>query len=231
VLVAVSLVLGGVTSPGALVALGLCAFTATSIAGEFTRGCRVHRAREGLGWGAALGRTLLRNRRRYGGYVVHLGIVLLVLGIAGSAFRTERRADLDPGEALRVGGYTLTYEGLRRDETSEKQINAARISVLRGDSSLGTLWPQRNFHLAQRQPQSEIAIRTTPIEDLYVVVTSFDADGSAAVRAFVNPLTWWIWVGAAVMALGMGVLVSEPHPLPVAGPSPTTVREPAVAAR
>jgi cytochrome c-type biogenesis protein CcmF len=226
---AIALALVGVRSPGALLAFGLCAFTAASIVAEFGRGSRVHRRREGLSWSLSLGRTLLRNRRRYGGYVVHLGVVLLVIGICGSAFRTERRAELEPGESLRVGAYSLTYRGLSQEETAEKQINAAELSVAHAGRPLGTMWPQRNFHFAQSQPQSEIAIRTTPIEDLYVVVTSFGGDGAAAVRAFVNPLTWWVWAGATVMALGMSVIASEAHPAPVASPRPRTLREPAVA--
>jgi cytochrome c-type biogenesis protein CcmF len=221
----------GVSSPGALVAFGLCLFTAASIVGEFVRGSRVHRAREGLPWGAALGRTVMRNRRRYGGYIVHLGVVLLVIGIAGSAFRAERQAELEPGESLRVGNYRLTYEELHREETPEKEINAARVTVRKGGRSIGTMWPQRNFHLAQRQPQSEVAIRTTPIEDLYVVVTSFGAGGSAALRAFVNPLTWWIWAGAALMAAGMSVIMSGPVPVPTARPSARPRAEPAVVVR
>jgi cytochrome c-type biogenesis protein CcmF len=76
-----------------------------------------------------------------------------------------------------------------------------------------------------------VAIRTNPIEDLYAVVTSFDRDGTAAIRAFVNPLTWWIWAGAAVMAAGMSVLLSGRAPTTVAGPAPAPVREPAPATR
>jgi cytochrome c-type biogenesis protein CcmF len=154
-----------------------------------------------------------------------------VVGIAGSAFRDERRAQLEPGQSFTVGSYRLTYEGLRRDETPEKEINAARVTVRKDGREVGTLWPQRNFHLAQRQPQSEIAIRTTPIEDLYVVVTSFQADGGAAVRAFVNPLTWWIWAGAVIMALGMSVIMSGPLPVPATSPSARTRAEPAVVVR
>ena len=226
-----ALALLGVRSPGALLAFALCVFTAASIAGEFARGSRVHRRRDGLGWGAALGATVLRNRRRYGGYVVHLGVVLVVIGIAGGAFRSEQRAQLRPGESLDIGSYTLTYEGLRQAETPEKLINAARVSVARGARDIGTLWPQRNLHLAQQQPQSEIAIRTTPVEDLYVVVTAFDGDGGAVLRAFVNPLVWWIWAGAVVMALGMGVIASEPLPAPVAAPRARALRTPAPVTR
>lgn len=206
--VALGLAAMGVRSAGALLAFGLCAFTTVAIGGEFVRGSRIYRSRHRLGWAPALVRTLLRNRRRYGGYVVHLGIVLIVIGFAGSAFKVERNAFLKPGEAMRVGAYSLTYEGMKQTRTPEKQISEATVIVDRGDSRIGTMHPQSNFHFAQRQPQSEVAIRTTPVDDLYVVVTQFDSDGSAAIRAFVNPLTWWIWAGAAVMALGMGVLLS-----------------------
>lgn len=229
-LVVAALAATGISGPGTLLAFGLCAFTAAAILGEFLRGSRIYRSRNGLGWGPALARTLLRNRRRYGGYVVHLGVVLIVIGFAGNAFRTERQGLLDLGEKMRVGDYTLTYTDVRTDTTTEKRIAEAQVVVTRDGDPLTTLYPQRNFHLAQQQPQSEVAIRTTPAEDLYVVVTSFDRDGTAAIRAFVNPLTWWIWVGAAVMLLGMSVILSGPTPVPVAARDRRRAAEPAVAA-
>jgi cytochrome c-type biogenesis protein CcmF len=184
-----------------------------------------------LGWPGALRRTLSRNRRRYGGYVVHVGILLIVIGFAGAAFRTERQQEVQPGDTMEVGSYTLSYAGSTRSQTDEKQVNAARVVVLRDGESIGTLRPQRNFHFAQQQTQSEVAIRSTPVEDLYVVMTSLDADGTAVLRAFVNPLTWWIWVGAAVMAAGIGVLLSEPKGAPVRVAARQRSREPAVATR
>jgi cytochrome c-type biogenesis protein CcmF len=199
----------GVRSTGALIAFGLSVFTSAAIVGEFIRGSRVHRIREGLGWGPALVRTLARNRRRYGGYVVHLGVVLIVVGFAGSAFSTERQALLRPGEEMEVAAYTLRYTGSETSETTEKQINTATIEAYRGEERVTTLEPQRNFHFAQEQPQSEVAIRTNPIEDLYVVAQSFDPeDDAVALVAFVNPLTWWIWAGAIVMVAGMLVLLT-----------------------
>ena len=225
----VVLIAAGITSAGALLAFGLCAFTATAIAGEFIRGSRVYRRRDEIGWGAALSATLLRNRRRYGGYVVHLGVVLLVIGLTGNAFKQEQRAHLSRGESMRVGDYTLTYEALRQARTPEKQINAAQVAVTRSDHRIATLLPQRNLHLAQGQPQSEVAIRTGPPEDLYVVVTAFYPDGSVALRAFVNPLTWWIWAGAFVMAAGMVVIFTGVEPVRAVAPARRRVREPAVA--
>ncbi|MEA2476635.1 MAG: cytochrome c-type biosis protein CcmF, partial [Actinomycetota bacterium] len=170
----VVLALFRVRSLGALLAFSLCAFTATAIVGEFVRGSRIYRNRHGLAWGPAFVRTVLRNRRRYGGYVVHLGVLLIVIGLAGQAFRTERQAVMQTGDKLSVGNYVLTYEGRTQSETAEKQVNTATIDVTRGGKHITTMHPQRNFHFAQQQPQSEVAIRTTPLEDLYVVVTSFD---------------------------------------------------------
>ena len=231
VLTAVALGLGGVSSAGALLSFGLCAFTATAIAGEFMRGSRVHRRRDNAGLLSSLNQTLLRNRRRYGGYVVHLGVLLIVIGFAGSAGKIERRAEMRQGERLEIGDYTLTYEGPRALSTPEKDIFEAQIAVSRGTADLGVLLPQRNFHLAQGQSQSEVAIRSTPIEDLYVVVTGFGPDGSAVIRAFVNPLTWWIWAGAAVMLAGMLVIISGSAPVTAASPSRAPARRQPVVAR
>jgi cytochrome c-type biogenesis protein CcmF len=229
--VAIALGISGVRSVGALLAFALCAFTVAAIGAEFARGSRMYRTRERMSVTRALARTVSRNRRRYGGYVVHLGVVLIVIGIAGAAFRTERQEVLDPGQTMNVGEYTLTYEGRTSGTTSEKQINTATIQVTRGGSHVTTLRPQRNFHFAQDQAQSEVAIRTTPLEDLYVVVTSFDQDGAAAVRAFVNPLVWWIWLGAVVMLAGITVVLSGATPVAVTAPARPPAREPAVALR
>ena len=101
----------------------------------------------------------------------------------------------------------------------------------RGDDLVGTMFPQRNFHFAQEQPQSEVAIRTNPIEDVYLVVTSFDQDGTAALRAFVNPLTWWIWAGAFVMLTGMGVLLTGAAVATASFPVPQPLSRPVVVTR
>jgi cytochrome c-type biogenesis protein CcmF len=228
--VAIGLAANGVASPGALLGFSLCVFTAVAIGSEFARGSSPYR-RRGMGWIGALWQTLLRNRRRYGGYIVHLGVVLIVLGFAGSAFKTERVRELAVGDSMRVGEYTLTYDALETGETEEKAINAVEVDVTRGGKQIATLRPQLNFHFAQNQRQSEVAIRTTPVEDLYVVVSALDPDGTAALRAFVNPLTWWIWAGAAVMLLGMSVLLSGHAPVAARAAAPARQREPVAAAR
>ena len=229
--VVIALLIAGVDSIGALVAFGLCAFTALSVVTEFVRGGRVYRKREKISWIPAVGRTLMRNRRRYGGYVVHLGVVLIVLGVAGGTFRTERDAHLREGASMRVGDYRLVYEDLEESRNAEKQIAVTTIGVFKGDERVTTLRPQRNLHFAQEQWQSEIAIRTTPIEDLYVVTTTIDPDGAASIRAFVNPLTWWIWAGAIVMAAGMAVILTGRVPAPVLQRKKAPVGEPVAVSR
>jgi cytochrome c-type biogenesis protein CcmF len=227
--VIVVLFIAGVRSVGALVAFGLCGFTATAIGSEFARGGRIYR-RAGMGHIGALAETLNRNKRRYGGYVIHLGVVLIVIGFAGAAFKTERQAVVARGDSMQVGSYTLLYESLERDSTAEKDIFQANIEVRRDGDYVTTLAPQRNIHLAQRQRQSEIAIRSTPIEDLYVVVTAFESDQSAHIRAFVNPLTWWIWAGAAVMLLGMTIVMTGDTPAMAASKVPVRRRSETAAA-
>ncbi len=201
----------GVRSPGALTAFALCAFTAVSVIAEFERGSRVYRHRDHAGLLPALVRTVARNRRRYAGYIVHLGVVLIVIGLAGSAFRTESARVLEPGSSMSVGSYRLTFEGARTHLTPEAQVHQATVAVSRGGRRIATLHPRRDFHLAQQQWQSEVAIRSTPAEDLYLVITNLHRDGAAELRAFVNPLTMWIWIGAAVMLVGMTVLLTEPR--------------------
>ncbi|MGI8942128.1 MAG: heme lyase CcmF/NrfE family subunit [Actinomycetota bacterium] len=221
----------GVTSFGALLSFALCAFTASAIISEFVRGSRVYRRRAGIGVLGSLAHTLMRNRRRYGGYIVHLGVLLIVIGFAGNAFKVERRAEMSPGDTLAVGSYTLTYGGLTTMSTPEKDIFEAQIAVSRGDEDLGVMRPQRNLHIAQGQRQSEVAIRTNPIEDLYVVMTGFDSDESAVIRTFVNPLTWWIWAGASVMLAGMLVIMSGASPVTATAPQRAPARREAVVAR
>ena len=221
----------GIRSVGALLAFGLSAFTAAAILAEFARGSRVHRTRDKLGWPGALSKTLLRNRRRYGGYVVHLGVVLIVIGFSGAAFSTERQAELQPGQSLAIDDYALTFEGIDASQTDEKQINAVNVSVTKDGDPLGSMSPERNLHLAQQQTQSEVAIRTTPVEDLYLVVTAIDPNGDIVLRAFVNPLTWWIWMGAAIMAVGMSVILSGGAAETALSGARARVREPAVATR
>jgi cytochrome c-type biogenesis protein CcmF len=224
----VALFAAGVRSAGAALAFALCAFVTVTIVSEFTRGTRAHRRAEGLSLPRALGRTLGRNRRRYGGYIVHLGVVLIFLGLAGGAFVQTWSGSETLGGSFRVGAYTLRFDSIRLASTPEKLISEAVMDVSRGGKHVTTLRPQQNFHLAQRQQQSEIALRSTLVEDLYVVVNPLDPTTSTGTfRAWVNPLVAWIWLGGVVMALGMVVILTARPP---AGPPEPLPQEPSAAA-
>lgn len=198
----------GVLSTGALLAFGLSAFVVAATIGEFVRGARAHRSIDGGGRVRALLRVIGRNRRRYGGYIVHLGVVLIVVGIAGGAFRKSWSGEVRVGESFRVGSYDVTYARANVFPTRERMVMMAVMEVRRRGRLLTVLRPQRNFHLAQQQPQSEIGLRTTPIDDLYIAVTQMDASRTVTLDSWVNPLVMWIWIGGAVMAAGMLVILS-----------------------
>ena len=215
--VVVSLAARGIRSAGAMFALGLSAFVATSTISEFARGARAHRAPGPLGWAKGLVRVVGRNRRRYGGYVVHLGVVLIFVGLSGAAFKQTWSGAMAPGQSFRIGSYSVRYDSARSYRTPEKMVNMAMMTISDSSGPIATLKPQRNFHLAQRQPQSEIGLRSTLSEDLYLVLTQMDRSKTISLRAWVNPLVAWIWIGGAVMAAGMGIILSGKPPEAPAG--------------
>ncbi|MGH2704166.1 MAG: heme lyase CcmF/NrfE family subunit [Actinomycetota bacterium] len=207
-----ALAVAGLRSVGALLALGLCVFVAAAIGSEFVRGTQAHRRAERTGWLRAFRRLVGRNRRRYGGYIVHLGVVLIFLGLAGGAFRQSWTGTLAVGERFDLGRYRVRYLEPRVFKTDEKMVLMAVMEVRREGRRVAVLRPQRNFHLAQRQGQSEIGLHTTLAEDLYLAVTQMDDSFEVSLRAWVNPLVVWIWIGGAVMSLGMIIILSGRPP-------------------
>jgi len=190
----------GVRSWSALIGLPLAAGAASTAISEFGR--------------AALRKpqVLVRRRRRYGAYLAHLGLVVVVVGIAAShVWQQEKDVTLQPGESAAVGGYTLTYTGAEQRDLGD---HTEYIAAMRfGDQ---TLEPSRATYAGLGgQALTHVAISTTPAVDLYVVLAATNEDGSATFRIFVNPLVVWIWAGGAVIILGV-VLgnVGETSPVP-----------------
>jgi cytochrome c-type biogenesis protein CcmF len=234
VLVAVGLAAGGVRSAGALLVFALVVFVGATIALEAARGTAV-RTRRGEPLPVAVWRLLARNRRRYGGYTVHLGILLMLVGIAGSsAFATQAQAMLRPGERFDVGRYTLELVGLSGREEPGIDITTATVRVWAGSRFLGTFRPERLFYRTQEQPMHHVAIRSSPREDLYVILSEWEPDGRAMIRVLIHPLVLWLWAGGVVIALGVVLAVlpetwrrslSQPVsgarglPVPAEGPS------------
>ncbi|MGI8426400.1 MAG: heme lyase CcmF/NrfE family subunit [Actinomycetota bacterium] len=222
-----SLAARGVRSPGALFALGLSAFVATATLSEFARGARAHRGPGPFGWLRGLIRVVGRNRRRYGGYVVHLGVVLIFVGLSGTAFRQSWAGVMTPGQSFKIGSFSVKYESARSYRTPEKMVNMAVMKISDSSGPVATLKPQRNFHIAQRQPQSEIGLRSTLSQDLYLVLTEMDRSKTVTMRAWINPLVAWIWIGGAVMAAGMIIILSgRPPESPVSQPKPVSRDKP-----
>ena len=194
----------GSSTPG-MIAYTFSAFVLGSIVLEFWRGARARRALTSSSWLGALGQLVSRNRRRYGGYVVHAAIVLLAVGIAGSsAYDSQTEGKLKPGQSLSSGGYTVTYRGLTRKPEGNHVSLRARVDVARGGKQLGTLQPGKNEYLAEQQVSNEMAIRTDFLraEDLNLILDQPNDDGSIYLKVIVKPLVNLIWLAGIIFVLG-----------------------------
>jgi cytochrome c-type biogenesis protein CcmF len=194
----------GSSVPG-LVAYTFSAFVVASIVVEFARGTGARRGASGESWAAAFASLVARNRRRYGGYVVHAAIVFLAVGIVGSsAYDSVNEARLRPGQSLSVGGYRVGYVRTfdRRGENDLERRAVVRVS--RGGHVVGVLTPGRNWYPAEQQASSEMAIHRDWLraEDVDLVLQRFRGDGSIELKALVKPLVNLIWLAGFVFVLG-----------------------------
>jgi cytochrome c-type biogenesis protein CcmF len=212
VVVAVALLaLGAGSSPVGLIAYTFCAFVLASIVYEFVRGTRARQAVDGGSWPHAFNALVARNRRRYGGYIVHAAVVLLAIGVAGSAYDATRGARLDRGDSLTIRDYTLTYLGTTQAVSANAQELRARVRVDKDGQFWDELAPGRNFYPVEQQASAEPAIRTNPVtlEDLFLVLDNANADGSIQLKAIVNPLVNMIWL-AGIVFLGGSLIALWP---------------------
>jgi cytochrome c-type biogenesis protein CcmF len=183
---------------------GLCAFVAATIAQEFLGGAAVRRQATGTDLFTALVGLFARSRRRYGGYVVHLGIVLVFLGFAGNGFKREEDAVLKPGQQVEVGKYLVRYERLSVTDDAQKQMVTAHLQVSRSGKALGGMYPARWFFREREdEPTTEVALQRRPAEDFYIVLAEYNVETqSASFQITINPLVNWIWFGVGVMLVG-----------------------------
>lgn len=184
--------------PWAALAFASCTFVATTIFLEFYRATRVRRALTGEGWLGSFGNLLLRNRRRYGGYLVHLAVVVMIVGITGaSAFDLEVEKSIKPGESINLGRYEMVYQGLGVDQRGRTEVVFADLVVTKDGRELGILRPSKEFHPNKEdQPTSEVAIMGSLFEDFYVILAGWESGGSVALfKVLVNPLIAWLWIG------------------------------------
>ena len=202
---AVLLLLGAGSSIPGLVAYTFSAFVMATIALEFVRGTRARKALGAASWPGAFSSLISRNRRRYGGYVVHASIVLLAIGVAGSsAFDSVAEAKLERGQSMAIGDYRLTYRSLDERMTANATQIRATLEVTRRGQALGTLEAGKNAYTVEEQVSNEVGIRSDRLtgEDLFVIAEQIDQDGSVYFRVFVKPLVNLIWIAGAVFLLG-----------------------------
>src|SRR5581483_4293507 len=173
----------------------LCAFVTATIVQEFVRGGRIRRKNTGTDMLTAIIGLVGRNKRRYGGYIVHLGIVLIFLGFAGNGAKKDEQVTLKPGAEAKIGRYTIRNNGIKVSDDGQKQMTTAYLSVFVDGKQIDQLYPAKwAYRRHEQEPTTEVAIRRTVAEDLYAVLGGFDlADQSATLQLVVNPLVDWIW--------------------------------------
>ena len=181
----------------------LALFVVATIAEEFYRGARAVRQKRPLNWLSATWHLTRRNTRRYGGYVVHLGIAMLFIGFAGNAFNVDEQQEMLPGDEMTLKNYRFVLRELQPYENDNYAANLAQVDIYDGEDFFTTLYPERRIYKASQQPTTEVAIRPRLHEDVYLVFAGMAEDGERAViHAYINPLVNWIWIGTIVTILG-----------------------------
>ncbi|HYM22869.1 MAG TPA: cytochrome c-type biogenesis CcmF C-terminal domain-containing protein [Vicinamibacterales bacterium] len=185
----------------------LCALVLATITQEFWRGAMVRRRNTGTDILTALIGLVGRNKRRYGGYVVHVGIVLIFFGFAGNGSRKDTQVLLAPGQSAAIGRYSIQNNGVKVSDDGQKQMTTAYLTVFVNGKEIDRLYPAKwAYRHHEQEPTTEVAIRRTVAEDLYATLGAFDlSDQTATLEFFVNPLVDWIWFGFGILALGTGI--------------------------
>ena len=209
-----------------LVAFSLAAAVLTAILSEFLRGAAVISKQTGKNLFAALLLLTRRNTRRYGGYLIHIGLVISIIGFAGSAFNRNEEQEMGLHSKMNIGPYTLECQGFSQDSNANYNSEFAILDVTSNGKHVAQITPEKRVYLASQTPQTMVAIRSTPEWDLYVVYEGVNPDtGQPIIKAFLNPLVGWIWCGWIIMVIGSIIALS-----PTLQPSTAAVRVPAPSA-
>jgi cytochrome c-type biogenesis protein CcmF len=185
------------------ICLILCVFVASTVVLEFYRGARVIHARSGASFAASAVDLTMRNTRRYGGYIVHMGMVFVFIGLAGAAFNRDLQKDMRQADTMQIGPYTLVLQGF--DTRPERNYTAQRmlVEVLRDKKPMMMLYPEKRHFSTTEENGTMVAIYSTLKEDLYVVFAGTSPDtGLPVLHAYLNPLVKWIWLGGVVVVFG-----------------------------
>ena len=186
------------------ICFALCAWVAGTIIQEFVRGAKVRKETTGTDLLTALVGLFGRSRRRYAGYIVHLGIVVMFFGFAGEGFKNEITVNLVPGQQATLGHFTIRHDALRVTQDAQKQMITGHVTVFDGGEQIATMTPAKwFFNRREQEPTTEVAIRRAVGEDLYIVLAGFKVENqSGDYMMTINPLVNWVWVGLGIMVIG-----------------------------
>ncbi len=187
-----------------LMAISLSVLVAATIASEFWRGGRVIARKSNSNILAGMVQLTRRNTRRYGGYIVHLGVVIVIVGFAGAAFNQDKEQEMGYGDRMNLGPYTLVCRSYTQDDKPNYGSEWAIIDVFKNGRQITTMYPERRFYKASEQTATIVANHSTLREDLYLVYTGRNQDTQRPIiRAHLNPLVSWIWSGANILLIGI----------------------------
>jgi len=207
----------------ALVAFAVSAGVMTAILSEFLRGAGVISRQTGRNLLASTWLLTRRNTRRYGGYIIHIGVVVVVIGLAGSAFNRNIESEMALHDKMSIGPYTLENVGATQDTNANYNSEYARLDVFKDGKKQFQMTPEKRVYLASEQPQTMVAIHSTPEWDLYVVYEGTNPDtGQPIIKAFLNPLVGWIWAGLVILVWGTLIAL-----VPSLSPATAALRVPA----
>ncbi len=192
----------------AIISLSLCVFVIATIFAEFHRGARARMRNQNESYLAGILALFSKNKRRYGGYVVHFSIVLLFFGVTGAAFDTELEVALKEGETVQVGRYEVVYKGYGFNQDAHRQVLQANLELKIDGEAVNTIFPQRHYYKVQDQPTTEVATHATFLEDFYVVFIGIDEETkTASFHIYLKPLVAWVWIGGMVLAAGTMIVL------------------------
>ncbi len=207
-----------------LVAISLAVLVTLTVASEFYRGGKVISRHTGQGMFASIVQLGHRNTRRYGGYIVHFGVAVVIIGFVGAAFNQDKEKEMGFGDQLQIGSYTLVCQSYTQDDKANYSSEWAVLDVFQGGKKIDTLYPERRFYKASQQTATMVANRSTFKEDLYLVYEGLNQDtGRPILKVHLNPLVMWIWAGVWTMLIGT-IMALIPNSLPVRVPATARVQ-------
>lgn len=208
-----------------LMAIALSVLVTLTVASEFYRGGRVISKHTGQSVFASMVQLTRRNTRRYGGYIVHFGVVVVIIGLAGAAFNQDKEQEMAYGDKLTIGPYTLVCRSYTDDDAPNYSSQWAVLDVYQRGKQIDTMTPERRFYKASRQTSTMPDIRSTLDEDLYLVFEGLNPDnGHPILKVHLNPLVMWIWIGVWIMATGTALALVPNAPATVRVPAPARLR-------